>query len=378
MSARSPWILMVLLLTWAVTPTGTRADELQSLLELRLAEQDATIRELQARLSKYETLEESINRFTGHEVFAAADEQSLISPDMNRCEYEGDCSESPCADCSGGCGWQDNLSFFLGLEGSKQPQDFGVNAHFGGRFDVNSGFALSEMRGLGLQIGTSINATANAVQVLEAVGSKEGRVQNFTTAALFQRTDVGLVWGVGYDFLREDYLDDFNLGQWRGKAGWLVGCSNEIGVQFALSDRRDNGIVNTVVGGIPVTVDPITMGSVYWRHTWASAAETTIWAGIAEGHSESNLALPLVGIPEFPPKDEPFLFGAEIHVPLNDSMALFGQGNFISPADTGTVDSYLGFVFYPGGGAFQARQRTYAPVLPVANNTSFAVNLARR
>jgi hypothetical protein len=36
----------------------------------------------------------------------------------------------------------ENLSLFGGLEGSKQPQDFGVNAHFGGRFHANMGLPL--------------------------------------------------------------------------------------------------------------------------------------------------------------------------------------------------------------------------------------------
>ena len=31
---------------------------------------------------------------------------------------------------------------FLGLEGSKQPQEFGANAHFGGRFSATSLFGL--------------------------------------------------------------------------------------------------------------------------------------------------------------------------------------------------------------------------------------------
>lgn len=46
-------------------------------------------------------------------------------------------------------------------------------------------------------------------------------------------------------------------------------------------------------------------------------------------------------------------------------------------ADTGTVDAYLGFAYYPGGGARGWRKKTWSPVLPVANNTSMSIDLSR-
>jgi hypothetical protein len=324
-----------------------------------LQQKDAQIRELQAEVNRLKRLPPITS----------------AEPDCECADLE--CLENSSADCctcdSGG--WLDNLSVFLGLDGSKQPQDFGVNAHFGGRVDVNWGCPLFNIPGIGLQLGTALNASQNAVQVFEAVGSTTGRVQSFSTVGLFQRTDVGLVWGAAYDFLYEEYTDEFTLGQWRGSVGLPVDGYNEFGLRLAVSDRRDRGTVNTVLGGIPVTLDPITQGTLYWRHTWESQAETTVWGGIAESHNEANLAFPPLGIPEFASKDEPFVFGAEIHVPLNAYWSLFGQGNFIGPADTGTVDAYLGLTFYPGG--ISTRQNQFAPLLPVANNTTFSVDLSR-
>jgi hypothetical protein len=271
----------------------------------------------------------------------------------------------PC--CDGG-GLLDNLSLFLGLEGSKQPQDFGVNAHFGGRFAANWGMPLVRDHGVGVQIGTSINYTDNAVQVFERIEGTTGRFQSLTTVGVFQRTAGGLVWGAGYDFLFADYFDEFYLGQWRGTAGYALNCCDEFGVRVAISDKRESGSF----GAIPVTLDPITQGSLYWRHTWESLTETSFWVGIAEGHGEANVALG-----DRPPVDERLVFGADIHVPLTDRLALFGEANFITPADTGTVDAYLGVVYYPAGGAHYARKRPFAPVLPVASNPSFSVDLAR-
>jgi hypothetical protein len=261
-----------------------------------------------------------------------------------------------------------NFSVFVGLEGSKQPQDFGVNAHFGGRSAVNWGLPISRDYGLGLQLGTAINATANAVQVVERVEGSTGRTQSFSTVGVFQRTRGGLVWGGGYDFLYQDYYDDFFLGQWRGALGYDVTERDQIGVQASLRDRDDDGFF----GAAAVELRPITMGNVYYRHVFAAGARLGGWIGVAESHSEANAALG-----DLPDKDTPFLFGADVFVPLNNYMALFGESNFIMPSDTGTVDAYLGIEIFPWGGAKRGRTARFAPVLPVANSTSFAVDLLR-
>lgn len=276
------------------------------------------------------------------------------------------CSENmPCHCCPND---GHHFSVFVGLEGSKQPQDFGVNAHFGGRAAVNWGMPLSRQYGLGLQLGTAVNATANAVQVVERVEGSAGRTQNFTTVGVFQRTRGGLVWGAGYDFLAQDYYDDFFLGQWRGTLGYDFTARDQIGVQASLRDRSDQGNF----GAAEVDLRPISMGSVYYRHVFATGARLGGWIGVAEGHSETNAALG-----DLPEKDEPFLFGADVYVPLNNYLALFGESNFIMPSDTGTVDAYLGLEIYPWGGAKRGRSGWFAPAMPVANNTSFAVDLVR-
>jgi hypothetical protein len=93
--------------------------------------------------------------------------------------------------------------------------------------------------------------------------------------------------------------------------------------------------------------------------------------GVADGHGEANVALG-----DLEPVGECFVFGADIFVPLSPNCALFGQANFLTPADTGTVDSFLGIAFFPCG-SHGARERKYAPRLSVANNTTFANNLVR-
>lgn len=272
--------------------------------------------------------------------------------------------------CSERDGWFDNLSLFVGLERSKQPQDFGVNSHLGARVSVNWAIPLMDDIGLGLQAGGAVNASDNASQVLEGVGEVHSRAQLYTTFGLFQRCDSGLVWAIVWDHLRESYYDDFSLHQFRGRVGRQFG-REEAGLRVSFSDgNSDKGrvFVHTI------SLEALAQASVYWNHRWESGADTMLSLGVAESHSERNLAFELLG--RTPQRDSgPRLaFGAEIHVPLNDRWALFGQSNFITPADTGTVDSYLGLAYYPGKGARRARSG-YQPMLPVAGSTSFAVDL---
>ncbi len=278
-----------------------------------------------------------------------------------------------CDGC-GSCGPQsfcgmllENLSLFGGLEGSKQPQDFGVNANFGGRFHANMGIPLVSACGLGLQIGTATNYTDNAVQVFERVEGTSERFQSFTTVGLFQRLDCGLAWGFGYDYLYQDYYDEFNLGQWRGDISYRLDACNEIGTWFSFGGQSDPGFFAT----IPMELDPIAQGNVYIRRTWENDAQTTFWLGMAEGHGEVNVALG-----DLPPVGNRLVFGADIFVPLSPKLALFGQANFITPADSGTVDSFLGVAYFPGG-SHGARERRFAPKLSVASSTTFANNFKR-
>lgn len=268
-----------------------------------------------------------------------------------------------CVSCdTNDCG---EFNFFVGIEGSKQPQDFGVSANFGGRTSLNWSRPLLRNYGIGFQIGTAINATTAATRVNELLGEDTQRYQSFTTLGLFQRLDNGWFWGVGYDFLFQDTYDQFQLGQWRMRGGKTLNANNEVGMTIMLPGDRDTGFFNAT----QVSLDPIAQGTLYWRHFWQSGAQTTVWGGIAEGHGESNA---ITGFS--PAQDEVFVFGADILCPLNNMLAIYGETNLMMPADTGTVDAFLGLQFFPGG-AYQARRQRYSPVLPVAGSTSFSVDL---
>jgi len=254
---------------------------------------------------------------------------------------------------------------FAGIDGSKQPQDLGVNAHFGGRVAINYGRTLFENSGLGIQMGTAITATGNAVQVLERIEGTSDRFQSFSTIGFFQRRHTDWSWAAGYDFLYQDYVGQALLGQWRGQLSRQVSDQNELGMQVAISSQDDQiRFLNDWV-----QLKPLTYGRLTWRHYWESAAFTTAWVGLAESHSETNVALG-----DLPAAGRQVLFGADFRAPLNRQVALYGEANFLMPADTGSVDAFLGMEFATGRSTSRCRWTRSRPLLPLAGNRSFIVD----
>ena len=305
--------------------------------------------------------------------FSGANSGSMNPPPAD-CRVAPPTAGAPAAAPKGWCwspnsgNWWDGLSLFAGLDGSKQPQDLGVNALMGGRASYNMGIPIVKDWGLGVQVGLGYNFSDNAVQVLHRLGVSDRRDQLFNTLGVFQRTDWGLNWSLAHDFLWESYYDDFQLSQWRGRIGYQVTATDEFGAWGTVRDSGDSGSVL----GVPIHLQPIQMVNAFWRHIWSSSAWTTFWIGAAHEHGRFVLVLP-----DQPPVRNAFTYGADLQIPLNDYLAIYGEANFITPASSGTVDAYLGFTFYPGGGAHNALQKRFAPLLPVASNTSFAVDLPR-
>ena len=261
------------------------------------------------------------------------------------------------------------IVFYAGMEGSKQPQDFGVNANLGGRGSIGLSGPLVENLGIGYQLGTAFLASANAVQVFELLGASVDRTQSFTTAGVFQRLDNGFGWGFTYDFLFQDSFDNFSLGQWRIRLSQEVGATYEIGATVNMGDRLDTGFFNST----PILIEPIDHFSIYLRKYWQSGANTTLWLGQAQGHSEDNA---VVGAQ--PRKENTVLFGAEIFAPLNDWVAIYGETNILTPVDTGAVDAYLGVEISTTRVAYALRSVRYRNFLPIASNSTFTNDLRLR
>jgi len=262
------------------------------------------------------------------------------------------------------------FSMLFGIDGSKQPQDFGVNANLGVIGQVSFSAPLVPNAGIGFQIGNSAAFSANAVQVFELLGESKDRFLNFTTVGVFQRLDSGLSWGAVYDFLSAESFDSFQLGQWRVGAALEFGHGSEVGVTLNLADRRDRANFNSQI----VELEPIEQLRIHFRKQWETEVSTTFWLGVADQHSEENAVTGTL-----PPKQNQVLFGADVFAPLNHWLALYGETNLIMPADTGTVDAYLGVQIAPGSiRRVRAQSNRFRTFLPVAAAPSFSIDLNRR
>jgi hypothetical protein len=282
------------------------------------------------------------------------------------------CVHPPALPCPCACGkaplppWLDNISLLAGLDGSKEPEDLGVNAHFGFRLAANCGGPIWEQYGLGAQVGTALNYEYNAVRVLKGLNGPTDRTQTFTTLGVFQRSNLGINWGVVYDFRIEDYYLNFTFGQVRAQLGYQFDPSNEVGLWGTLRTTSTGATVSRE----DVNLRPIDQINFFWRHVWEGQQVTRMWVGLAEGHGRFLLVSP--GESQV---NHPITFGADVLLPLTDYLAVFGEAQFITPNDTGTVTAFFGIAFYPGGGARRAATSRFAPYLPLANNPSFAVDL---
>jgi hypothetical protein len=261
--------------------------------------------------------------------------------------------------------WFENMSLFFGVDGSKEPADLGVNANFGYRFAFSWGLPVFEETGIGVQVGTAVNYSQNALRILPFIDGTVDRWQSFTTVGLFQRMTNGLRWGLVYDFRFDDYYDRYGAGQWRAQLGFEANANNEFGFWATIRDHGDGA----AIGPLSFSVEPISQWNFYWRHVWTNEIVTRLWIGLASEHSRFDILLP--GQPQV---NHPFTFGGDFYVPLSDYLALFGEAHFITPNDTGTITATLGIALYPGSARGTARNR-FAPLLPVANNTTFALDV---
>jgi len=261
----------------------------------------------------------------------------------------------------------DNFSLFAGLEASRQPQDLGVNANFGGNLSANIGMPLLEDLGLGLQAGIGLNLSKAGVRVLRVAEGTRSRVQWFGTIGVFERADSWYA-GIAYDHQESSYYSQIQAGQIRSEVGFDVSPDDVVGAWGAVA------VAGTDVSilAADLRIRPMNQLSIFWNHRWESGAETRFWLGVAGQHGTDIISLPDRNL-----TDPVAVFGLQVFVPLNNHFAMFGQGNFVTPSDTGTLDAYLGLAYFFGG-TQESRTNRFAPVLPVANNPTMPLDLRRR
>ena len=308
----------------------------------------------------------------GH-TLAQSDDQKEPTPAADSRERA---SCDPFADRPGCGGLFDNMYYFAAVEGWQGPVDFGFgNGNFGGRVGFNLGVPLLESRGIGGQFGLSY-ALYNLHGRSELGGGEVSAVEDhlMTTFGVFQRADLSgpcgqpWSWGVAYDLLYADNLgllsNEVFIGQWRFQFGYALSATDEVGFWTTQGDESDR------LTPLPFHVHPLHQYNMYWHHKWPAGADSRGWFGFAEDPGS-------------------LVFGADIHYPLNDCLALIGSAQYILPSaspglsspviESGFAQEFwnmtIGLAYYPGGNAASktVAGRRWMPYFHVADNGSFAI-----
>jgi hypothetical protein len=260
-------------------------------------------------------------------------------------------------------------------DGGWQNNGVVAGLNFGTRLGV-----LSDMTGIGFQIGASVGAFNWDGTDYRTSDQNSAQTQGFFTYGFFRRPDANsrITFAVVQDEMYNNNFGEFaqspNLGQMRGQLGYALSAWNELGIW---GSWRGWGDTLFVQGFGPTTYRPIDQLNVYWHHKWFfGGPDTWIWVGRPEQDRltrDGSLG--------------EYIANASATAPLGDRVGLFTQATYMhpsaAPGPAGSAESAwnftIGLAFYPRRSARSATVagRCWMPLLPVANNGTFFVDTNR-
>jgi hypothetical protein len=277
----------------------------------------------------------------------------------------GDCGGCGVDGCAGDCGICDtcpdwypgkDLTLFVGTHAFSSASDAEQQGSFGFHEGVNWSSPFWNAAGIGFQLG---------FQAMQSDFSGDNdRSQYFITTGFFRRQmcEYGWQWGLVYDFLSDEFVDDFDVSQIRGELSYRF-RGHELGFWFASNASDDlPGVDSTTdVTGFE-TVDQY---NIFYRRRLRSGGEGRLWGGVT---SESD------GI-----------FGGDVRVPLSCDWDLVAGFNYLSAgdADDGSQlsDAWnigINLVWYVcPEGALKACGSRYRPLFSVADNGTLVTSVVR-
>lgn len=255
--------------------------------------------------------------------------------------------------------WAQDLTLFTGPHGFEGPLDFGTNGNFGYHYGMNWSFPFPiwSCLGVGGQVGAQV-LTSNFSGDLVTAVNDEDRNQTYVTGGLFHRGQCHpWAFGVVYDYLDDDYYNNFEFGQVRAEISRRFGCRNELGAWIAAGVDEDDEdvLINNQLFRTEVRDQYV----FFWRHYFPTGGEVRYWGGVTD--------------------DNDGIFGGDFYVPLSCKWGLSGDFNYVHPEEGTGADGvmneawYVGFqfVWVPSGNAQCLRKSPYRPLFNVANSGTF-------
>lgn len=296
--------------------------------------------------------------------------------DVGPCEACGEdaCAgcgtEGECASCGtwDGCGRADceqcislclprfrHLTLFGGVQGFKGPRDNGTNSNFG----FHEGFAVSGRapfvgwRGIGYQFGYRTTQTRLHGDLVD----QDGRSQHFLTGGLFRRSQVGLQYGVAYDWLRDDLTEEVDLSQLRTELSVLGPRGGEVGFLGMFHTNSEN----VFDGNATTEFQSVNQYLLFFRRRFENCGEGRLWGGFTDNDAG--------------------IFGGEFLVPLDDRWSLSGGFNYLIPEEDSPPQAAIqeawnigiSLVWHWRCDAKAAQNSPFRPLFNVADNGTMII-----
>ena len=307
----------------------------------------------------------------------------MAEPSCGICEPSCGCGEPSCGICEPACGMAEPtcstcvvsdgpdwwcfpvclprlkyLDLTVGVEGFRGSRDF-IGGASDSNFGFNEGFSIGGRAPIVSffypEISYQIGYRAVQSRLFGTVADANGRSQQFLTAGLFRRTDVGIQFGAAFDLMTDNLTvsDDFHQMRYE------ISIKSNKGREFGFWGATHTNSV--VVGGNPLqTVDQYVL---FYRWRIRQDGEGRFWGGVSD--------------------DSEGIFGGEFNLPLSDRWSLQTGFNFLIPdapaGNEGVSEEAwnvgLNLVWHWGGRARSSMHSPFRPLFNTADNGTMFVDI---
>ena len=285
------------------------------------------------------------------------DTQSVVDDSCGHCgsdTCDGGCLPCGYHDACGPYCFIDATTLYGGVQGFKNATNRGQDGSFGFHEGFNWGGPSYFMPawGMSAQLGAQIvHSNFNGAEF-----TTDNRTQYFVTAGLFKRSRYGMQGGLVFDYLKDEWYFNLDLGQVRGEISWGWPTGTSLGMQFATSvaDDSDN---SRLANQIDVVQDWRTHDwfTAFYRHRGPRQGEWRVYAGATT--------------------DSDGLIGVDLKIPLAGTFALEQSFTYLIPDEPTGAGGHreeawnisLNLVWYPGR-AVNGISWWHRPMFDVADN----------
>ena len=281
----------------------------------------------------------------------------------------GDCGGCGADQCEGDCGICDtcpdwypgrDLTLFVGTHAFSGAGDAEQLGSFGFHEGVNWSSPFWNAAGVGFQLGFQ------AMQSDFTGGDffDNERSQIFVTTGFFRRQmcECGWQWGVVYDFLSDEFADDFDVSQIRGELSYKF-RGHELGFWLASNSSDDQPGSDATTG--VTSFETVDQFNIFYRRRLQNGGEGRLWGGFT-GESDG-------------------IFGGDVRVPLACDWDLVAGFNYLSAGDADDESQLsdawnigINLVWYVcPEGALKAGGSRYRPLFNVADNGTLVTSVVR-